>query len=394
MQDAAINSTDTDWYGDGVARGTASGYTAQHSTVCSSTSRRLGRGRRDRGHHRSRRRLGPRQQLPIGGSTATQGSGVPGHPRAPVLHGDAGLGTDRAAWNGSVGGSWPWTSPERSPWAAPSTSTASGSAAAAPSSSQARRLQHGRTDDRNRRVPTPRRARASPARPLGSRGRERLPERQLGAGSSRERGWRRHRRQPDANDQNSGGGGGGNGGTGGQGGNAWSSNLASGGYGGTAFPARQPRVPRRWRRGRDPQQHASPQSAGANGGGMVMIRAGTWRKRHDHGQRADACIPTNDGGGGGGAGGTIVFSAAGGSLRAHPQRARRAAVTRRPGRSSERARPRRRRRRWLVLTRARRRPSDVSGGAHGITTTGNLQYGSSDGGGDRRPRSRPGRSPA
>ncbi|MFZ1575342.1 MAG: hypothetical protein WAT36_08940, partial [Chromatiaceae bacterium] len=41
---------------------------------------------------------------------------------------------------------------------------------------------------------------------------------------------------PSANDENSGGGGGGNGGTGGTGGDTWNSNLPRGGFGGAAFP--------------------------------------------------------------------------------------------------------------------------------------------------------------
>ena len=43
--------------------------------------------------------------------------------------------------------------------------------------------------------------------------------------------------QPSANDQNSGGGGGANGGTGGKGGRSWNTGLDIGGFGGTLFPA-------------------------------------------------------------------------------------------------------------------------------------------------------------
>ena len=122
---------------------------------------------------------------------------------------------------------------------------------------------------------------------------------------------------PNANDQNTGGGGGGNGGAGGQGGNAWFSNLATGGYGGAELPANPGRVFLGGGGGSGTtNNHASPQADGANGGGIVLIRAGTVTGSGSiTANGADAYNQTlNDGGGGGGAGGTIVFTSPAGSL--------------------------------------------------------------------------------
>jgi uncharacterized repeat protein (TIGR01451 family) len=120
---------------------------------------------------------------------------------------------------------------------------------------------------------------------------------------------------PVTNDQNSGGGGGANGGAGGQGGNSWNSNLAVGGLGGTAFPGAVSRVVMGGGGGAGssnnnnnaPQPFAS--SSGAPGGGIVMIRANTITGTATvtaNGYGAYNAT-ANDGGGGGGAGGSIVF---------------------------------------------------------------------------------------
>jgi uncharacterized repeat protein (TIGR01451 family) len=116
---------------------------------------------------------------------------------------------------------------------------------------------------------------------------------------------------PAANDENSGGGGGGNGGIGGQGGNSWNSNLPVGGWGGANVAAGISRVVMggsggAGSRNNDPGVNGS--SAGANGGGIVLIRAGNMSGSAAITANGSAAFQTtlNDGGGGGGAGGTVV----------------------------------------------------------------------------------------
>ncbi|HEX6786742.1 MAG TPA: hypothetical protein VF076_06070, partial [Acidimicrobiales bacterium] len=125
------------------------------------------------------------------------------------------------------------------------------------------------------------------------------------------------------NDENSGGGGGGNGGAGGTGGNSWESNAAIGGYGGAVFPATFDRVALGGGGGagtRNNSDGITAASSGAAAGGIILVRAanvtGTGTVRAD-GLSANiaALTPQNDGGGGGGAGGSIIFvSRAGVSL--------------------------------------------------------------------------------
>jgi uncharacterized repeat protein (TIGR01451 family) len=117
---------------------------------------------------------------------------------------------------------------------------------------------------------------------------------------------------PVANDQNSGGGGGGNGGMGGQGGNTWNTNLSSGGYGGAAFPASVGRVVMGGGGGAGSRNNSTGDaqaSSGAAGGGIVMIRATTITGNATITANGAAAYnaTSNDGGGGGGAGGSIVF---------------------------------------------------------------------------------------
>jgi len=117
---------------------------------------------------------------------------------------------------------------------------------------------------------------------------------------------------PAANDENSGGGGGANGGAGGQGGNSWNSNLSIGGLGGTAFPASSSRVVLGGGGGAGSRNNSdgdSQASAGGAGGGMVLIRAQTISGNASITTNGSAAYnaTANDGGGGGGAGGSIVF---------------------------------------------------------------------------------------
>ncbi len=124
---------------------------------------------------------------------------------------------------------------------------------------------------------------------------------------------------PTANDQNSGGGGGGNGGAGGTGGNTWSSNLPGGGFGGAVFPYAANRLALGGGGGSGARNDSSGvQSSGGLGGGIIILRAnsitGTATLRANGGWPAtDNYTPANDGGGGGGGGGSVlVFARTGG----------------------------------------------------------------------------------
>jgi hypothetical protein len=122
---------------------------------------------------------------------------------------------------------------------------------------------------------------------------------------------------PLKNDQNSGGGGGANGGAGGKGGNTYSSNNDRGGLGGAAFAQiNSDRVVLGGGGGAGTTNDGtgSPAdglaSSGAAGGGIVIIRTGSFTgsgaiKANGN----DALSTLNDGAGGGGAGGSIVVVA-------------------------------------------------------------------------------------
>ena len=190
---------------------------------------------------------------------------------------------------------------------------------------------------------------------------------------------------PTANDENSGGGGGGNGGAGGIGGNSWNSNLAVGGYGGVLLPATSARTFLGGGGGSGSANNfAPPSSNGAAGGGMVLIRAASVAGAGSITANGVAAINTtaNDGGGGGGAGGTIVLTSTSGSLTGATLAAKGgrggdawdtqagAANQHGPGGGGGGG--------WIITSSAPTAQS-VTAGAHGITTTGNLAYGSADG---------------
>ncbi|MGG6268486.1 beta strand repeat-containing protein [Leptolyngbya sp. AN03gr2] len=126
---------------------------------------------------------------------------------------------------------------------------------------------------------------------------------------------------PGSNDQNSGGGGGANGGNGGIGGRAWSSQVPSGGFGGKAFSAATDRLVLGGGGGAGTTNDGSfytgtaqiggngSYSSGAPGGGMVMVRTNTVSGTGTI--LAQGSTPRDvgqDGGGGGGAGGTVFVS--------------------------------------------------------------------------------------
>ena len=123
---------------------------------------------------------------------------------------------------------------------------------------------------------------------------------------------------PAANDQNSGGGGGGNGGLGGRGGNAWNSNAAVGGFGGGGIASSGGIVTLGGGGGAGTRNNSTgDQSSGNAGGGIVMVRAGSLNGTgtiEADGLSANTVdtTPANDGGGGGGAGGTVLVLAPGG----------------------------------------------------------------------------------
>ena len=132
---------------------------------------------------------------------------------------------------------------------------------------------------------------------------------------------------PAANDENTGGGGGSNAGTGGKGGNAWDGGTGphpTGGWGGFDYSGSV--GPGRLflggggGSGTTNNGTGSPgtgfASSGAAGGGLVMIRAGSITGSATisaNGANANNTV-TNDGSGGGGAGGSVLVYSGGGSV--------------------------------------------------------------------------------
>jgi LPXTG-site transpeptidase (sortase) family protein len=116
------------------------------------------------------------------------------------------------------------------------------------------------------------------------------------------------------NDQNSGGGGGGNGGAGGLGGFTWNTILDRGGHGGAAFTvAAADRLVMGAGGGagtRNNTPGVAAASSGGVGGGIVMMRAGTLTGTGSITANGGVgVVPLNDGSGGGGAGGSILLTA-------------------------------------------------------------------------------------
>ena len=130
---------------------------------------------------------------------------------------------------------------------------------------------------------------------------------------------------PSANDQNSGGGGGGNGGTGGQGGYGWNSAGVVGGFGGSPFPSSTSALVLGGGAGAgttndgtaDPANTnpAGINSSGAAGGGILIIHAGSVVGTGTITANGQSALHVaNDGGGGGGAAGSIRVLASSGGL--------------------------------------------------------------------------------
>jgi hypothetical protein len=197
---------------------------------------------------------------------------------------------------------------------------------------------------------------------------------------------------PAANDQNSGGGGGGNGGAGGVGGNTWNSDLASrGGFGGVSFAERAPGVLVMGGGGgagtRNNDDNILAASSGAAGGGIVILRVGLLSGSGSiTSNGSDAFNDTlNDGGGGGGAGGSVMVWSLGGGLggltvNAHGGEGGDAWRIQAPnGTPGERHGPGGGGGGGVIFTSAALAASNVAGGGNGITTTANDNYGATGG---------------
>lgn len=194
--------------------------------------------------------------------------------------------------------------------------------------------------------------------------------------------------EPAANQDNSGGGGGSNWGRGGTGGNTWQSNLARGGFGGTPFYDSPGRVVLGGGGGAGARNNSSGiASAGAAGGGIVLIRTGRLTGTGTiTANGADAFNDTaNDGGGGGGAGGSIVILNRGGTyagltVAANGGRGGDAWRTQAPGAfPGERHGPGGGGGGGYIALRGAPGASSVTGGNSGITTTANDPFGAQPG---------------
>lgn len=194
--------------------------------------------------------------------------------------------------------------------------------------------------------------------------------------------------RPNGNDQNTGGGGGANGGSGGSGGYSWSSDLPGGGFGGSAFPASVSRVVMGGGGGAGSRNNDTntQASSGSAGGGIVMIRAGSLTGTATISANGVAAYnaTANDGGGGAGAGGSILILSGGGgeaglTIQAHGGRGGDAWDTQAysnvnrhgPGGGGGGG---------VVLLSGAAASIDVSGGANGITlNTPSVPYGATSG---------------
>jgi uncharacterized repeat protein (TIGR01451 family) len=217
---------------------------------------------------------------------------------------------------------------------------------------------------------------------------------------------------PPANDDNSGGGGGGNGGFGGAGGNGWNCNCPSGGQGGGAIspsltrftmgggggsgttnnasgeicvapPTCRVNVPGDWA---DDETGNGYYSSGANGGGVVIIRAlqatGTGTITANG---FTAYNTGRDGAGGGGAGGSVLVTTQLGTLGGLTIQAKggnggNAWLTTAPaGTPGERHGPGGGGGGGFVLLSSAAASTDVSAGANGVTNSSNDPYGAQPG---------------
>ena len=329
MQDAAINSTDTDSYGDGVAGGVASGSTSVNSSGKFEYVRATGAVT-----------AGAVAITGAGGGSGLVNSyvdaaatGTQGQRRFQVIRvpqystATLGSGLTAAGWNGATGGILAVDVTGtlalgsatvdvtglgfRGGGARQLTGAGGGSNTAYRSLATA--AYHAQKGEGI--AGTPRYVRNGSAAATDT-GVEGYPNGSSARGAPGNAGGGGTDGNPATNDQNSGGGGGANGGTGGQGGNTWSSNLPRGGYGGTAFAGSVSQLVLGGGGGagtRNNTPSVAAASAGGNGGGMVMLRAGNLSGTGTitaDGQ--SGVVPENDAGGGAGAGGSVMVLSAGG----------------------------------------------------------------------------------
>lgn len=197
---------------------------------------------------------------------------------------------------------------------------------------------------------------------------------------------------PATNSENSGGGGGGNGGAGGQGGYAWSSGQDTGGRGGARFAeAGATKIVMGGGGGAATGNNDSgDQLSGGVGGGIVIVRAGavtgsgTVNANGTVGQ--SATNPGNDASGGGGAGGSVIFAARTGTLAGIAINANGGDggdnwPSQAPGANNINAHGPGGGGGGGYVLQTGGASVRVAGGAHGVTTSGLLQYGAQDGSG-------------
>lgn len=186
--------------------------------------------------------------------------------------------------------------------------------------------------------------------------------------------------RPSANDENSGGGGGGNGGAGGTGGNTWNSNLPRGGFGGAIFPYAAGRLALGGGGGSGSRNNSTGvQSSGGRGGGLIIVRANSITGAATLNANGGVGVtPANDGGGGGGAGGSVLVFARTGVLTsltvnangANGTNADPTGVAHGPGGGGAGG---------VIYLSSAAGSTSVSGGANGTTTSGAIPFGATPG---------------
>lgn len=335
MQDAAIDSDNDSGYGDGVAGGTASGYTAANNVgryefvratnavaLTGGTVNIVGTGAG----------TGLLNTYTNAAATATQGQRrfqVVRVPQYTVAILSSGL--TASIWNGTTGGILSIDVSQQltlggtvsvnglgfRPGAGPELAGSAGGA-----DTDYRNLAtlpfHGAKGEGI--AGTPRFMYNAATNTITDTGIEGYPNGSMGRGAPGNAGGGGTDGNPAANDENAGGGGGGNGGIGGGGGNSWQSNLATGGYGGAAFAQVATNRLVLGGGGGGGSRNNTPgvvaAGSGGAGGGMVIMRARTVAGTGTiTANGADAFNDTlNDGAGGGGAGGSILISALSGTM--------------------------------------------------------------------------------
>ena len=193
---------------------------------------------------------------------------------------------------------------------------------------------------------------------------------------------------PGGNSENGGAGGGGNGGAGGFGGYGWNDpNDDIRGVGGAVFPATIARVAMGGGGGAGSDNNTTGyRSSGAAGGGIVILRVGAVSGSGSiTANGADAPAPDNDASGGGGAGGSVIVMTKGNntlsglSISANGGAGGDNWVTQAPGTNNINEHGPGGGGGGGVVYQAGGATVTVDGGPHGTTTSGNLDYHSTDG---------------